>query len=207
MVIISLTIVKLRTTMSDSDELDLFREMMADVSPIKQDQIETVHKYQVTDAHIARRLAAQTLSDSDPEYLSLDYAKMLKPDDMVEFKRDGVQEGVFRKLRLGKYDLQARLDLHRKTLKQARDEILHFLKQCQRMDIRTVIIVHGKGERSNPPALMKSYVATWLEQISDVMCFHSALRQHGGNGALYVMLKKSPERKLENRERHQKRQN
>lgn len=191
--------------MSDNNELDLFREMMADVSPIKQDQVELVHKHQVTESQLARRLAAQTLSESDPEYLSLDHATMLKPDDMVAFKRDGVQEGVFRKLRLGKYEIQARLDLHRKSLKQARDEVLNFLKQCQRLDVRTVIIVHGKGERSNPPALMKSYVATWLEQISDVMCFHSALRQHGGNGALYVLLKKAPERKLENRERHQNR--
>ena len=192
--------------MSENDELDLFREMMADVAPIKQDQVEVAHKHQVTEAQIARRLAAQTLSDGDPEYLSLDYAKMVKPDDMLAFKRDGVQEGVFRKLRLGKYDIHARLDLHRKTLKDARDEVVKFLRQCQRMDIRTVIIVHGKGEKSNPPAMMKSYVATWLEQISDVMCYHSALRQHGGNGALYVMLKKSPERKLENRERHSKRQ-
>ena len=117
-----------------------------------------------------------------------------------------MQDGVFRKLRLGKYDIHARLDLHRKTLREARDDVLNFLRQCQRMDIRTVIIVHGKGEKSNPPALMKSYVSTWLAQISDVMCFHSALRQHGGNGALYVMLKKSPEKKLENRERHSKRQ-
>ena len=192
--------------MSDNDELDLFREMMADVSPLQQDTVTLSAQHQATEAQLARRLAAQTLSDSDPEYLSLDYAKMLKPDDMVEFKRDGVQDGVFRKLRLGKYDIQARLDLHRKTLREARDEVLNFLRQCQRMDIRSVIIVHGKGEKSNPPALMKSYVATWLEQISDVMCFHSALRQHGGNGALYVMLKKSPEKKLENRERHSKRQ-
>ncbi|MGF1739066.1 DNA endonuclease SmrA [Photobacterium satsumensis] len=192
--------------MSENDELDLFREMMADVAPIKQDKVEVAHKHQVTEAQLARRVAAQSLSDSDPEYLSLDYAKMVRPDDMLEFKRDGVQEGVFRKLRLGKYDINARLDLHRKTLKEARDEVLHFLRQCQRLDIRTVIIVHGKGEKSNPPALMKSHVATWLEQISDVMCFHSALRQHGGNGAVYVMLKKSPERKLENRERHSKRQ-
>lgn len=192
--------------MSENDELDLFREMMADVAPIKQDQVEVTHKHQVTEAQLARRLAAQTLSDGDPEYLSLDYANMVKPDDMLAFKRDGVQEGVFRKLRLGKYDIHARLDLHRKTLKDARDEVVKFLRQCQRMDIRTVIIVHGKGEKSNPPAMMKSYVATWLEQISDVMCYHSALRQHGGNGALYVMLKKSPERKLENRERHSKRQ-
>lgn len=192
--------------MSDQDELDLFREMMADVAPLEQDKVTTEKKHQITDAQLARQAAAQSLADSDPEYLSLDYAMMVKPDDMLDYKRDGVQDGVIRKLRLGKYDIQARLDLHRKTLREARDEVLHFLRQCQRMDIRTVLIVHGKGERSTPPALMKSYVATWLTQISDVMGYHSALRQHGGNGALYVMLKKSPERKLENRERHQKRQ-
>ncbi|MBD8511749.1 DNA endonuclease SmrA [Photobacterium sp. CAU 1568] len=192
--------------MSDQDELDLFREMMADVAPLEQDKVPPEKKHQITDAQLARQAAAQSLADSDPEYLSLDYVTMVKPDDMLDYKRDGVQDGVIRKLRLGKYDIQARLDLHRKTLREARDDVLHFLKQCQRMDIRTVLIVHGKGERSTPPALMKSYVATWLTQISDVMGYHSALRQHGGNGALYVMLKKSPERKLENRERHQKRQ-
>ncbi|MGF1873508.1 DNA endonuclease SmrA [Photobacterium indicum] len=192
--------------MSDNNELDLFREMMADVSPLEQDQVEITQKYQITETHLARQTAAQTLTESDPEYLSLDNVIMRKPEDIIEFKRDGVQEGVFRKLRLGKYEIQARLDLHRKTLKQARDEILQFLKQCQRMDIRTVIIIHGKGERSDPPAMMKSHVATWLEQISDIMCFHSALRQHGGNGATYVMLKKSPAKKLDNREKHQKRQ-
>lgn len=199
-------LINVLNTMSDSDELDLFREMMADVSPLQQDKVESRHKHQVSEAQLARRLAAQTLTEADPDYLSIDHAEMLKPDDMIEFKRDGVQEGVFRKLRLGKYEIQGRLDLHRKTLQQARDEVLNFLKQCQRMDIRTVIIVHGKGERSNPPALMKSFVASWLTQITDVMGFHSALRQHGGTGALYVMLKKSQERKLDNRERHQRRQ-
>ena len=191
--------------MSENDELDLFRAMMSDVAPIKQDKIETIQNHQASDAQLARQQAAQSLSDGDPEYLSLDYAKMVKPDDMLEFKRSGVQDGVFRKLRLGKYDIQARLDLHKKSLRDARDEVLGFLRQCQRMDLRAVMIVHGKGEKSNPPALMKSYVSTWLEQIDDVMCYHSALRQHGGNGALYVMLKKSPEKKLENRERHSQR--
>ncbi|MGR5488606.1 Smr/MutS family protein, partial [Vibrio alfacsensis] len=68
-----------------------------------------------------------------------------------------------------------------------------------------VLIVHGRGERSNPPALMKSYLAHWLTQIKDVQCVHSAQRFHGGSGAVYVMLRKSQEKKLENRERHQKR--
>lgn len=185
-----------------NNELDLFKEMMSDVAPIKQDTILIQQKYQVSEAQLARRLAAQTLANSNIDYLSLDHAIMIKPDDMIEFKRDGVQSAVFKKMRQGKYDIHARLDLHKKTLSQARDEVLAFLKQAQRLDIRTVIIIHGKGEHANPPALMKSFVATWLEQISDVLCFHSAQRQHGGTGALYVMLKKSAEKKQQTRERH-----
>jgi DNA-nicking Smr family endonuclease len=73
------------------------------------------------------------------------------------------------------------------------------------LDIRTVIIVHGRGERSNPPALMKSYLTQWLQQIRDVQCVHSAQRFHGGTGAVYVMLRKSADKKIETRERHQKR--
>ncbi|MGF1773729.1 DNA endonuclease SmrA [Vibrio wakamikoensis] len=191
--------------MSQDDDLDLFQQMMGDVKPIQHDTVELKKSHQVSDAQIAKRQAALWLSEQDPEYLSIDYAPMVKPDDIIEFKRDGVQEGVYRKLRLGKYPLQAKLDLHRRTLKEARDEVIKFLQQCMRMDIRTVIIVHGRGERSNPPALMKSYLANWLTQIKDVQCVHSAQRFHGGSGAVYVMLRKSQEKKLENRERHQKR--
>ncbi|WP_428774305.1 DNA endonuclease SmrA [Vibrio sp.] len=187
------------------DDLSLFQQMMGDVKPLQHDTAEHKKSHHVTDAQLAKREAAIWLTEDDPEYLSVDYAPMLKPEDMIDFKRDGLQDGVHKKLRLGKYPIQAKLDLHRKTLKQARDEVVNFLKQCIRMDIRTVLIVHGRGERSNPPALMKSYLASWLSQIKDVQCVHSAQRFHGGTGAVYVMLRKSADKKLENRERHQKR--
>ncbi|MCG9724147.1 DNA endonuclease SmrA [Vibrio brasiliensis] len=191
--------------MSQDDDFGLFQQMMGDVKPIKQDTTEHKKKHQVTDAQLAKREAAIWLTEDDPEYLSIDHAEMIKPDDIIEFKRDGVQDGVYKKLRLAKYPIQARLDLHKRTLEQARDEVVKFLKQCMRMDIRTVVIVHGKGERSNPPALMKSFVAQWLMQIKEVQCVHSAQRFHGGTGAVYVLLRKSAEKKIETRERHQKR--
>ncbi|MBY7852836.1 DNA endonuclease SmrA [Vibrio fluvialis] len=187
------------------DDFDLFQQMMGDVKPIKHDTAELKKNYSVSEAQLAKRQAAVSLSDGDPDYLSIDHAPMIKPDDLIEFKRDGVQDGVYRKLRLGKYPIQARLDLHRKTLKEARDEVVSFLQQCMTMDIRTVMIVHGRGEKSNPPALMKSFVANWLSQIQDVQCAHSAQRFHGGSGAVYILLKKSADKKNENRERHQKR--
>lgn len=191
--------------MSQEDDLDLFQKMMGGIKPLTQDIAELKKDHHVSDAQLARREAAMNLTEDEPEYLSLDHAPMLKPDDIIEFKRSGVQDGVYRKLRLGKYPIQARLDLHKRTLTQAREEIVKFLRQCLRMEIRSVIIVHGKGERSNPPAMMKSYTASWLVQISDVLAVHSTQRTHGGTGAVYVMLKKSVDKKLENRERHQKR--
>lgn len=190
-----------------NDDMELFQQLLGDdVTPLKQDTAALSHRHEPTQAQLAKREAATTLSAQSADDLSLDNAPMIKPDDHFEFKRSGVQDGVYRKLRLGKYPIQARLDLHRRTLEQAREEIIRFFKQCIRMDIRCVVIIHGKGERSNPPALMKSYVSHWMTQIKDVQSAHTAQRQHGGTGALYVMLRKSPEKKAENRERHQKRQ-
>ncbi|NAW62482.1 DNA endonuclease SmrA [Vibrio sp. V31_P5A7T61] len=188
-----------------NDDLELFQQMMDDVKPLAHDVAQLNKPHTITEAQLAKRQAAITLSTQEPDYLSIDCAAMLKPDDIIEYKKAGIQDGVYKKLRLGKYPLQARLDLHRKTLKQARDEVIHFIAQCIKMDLRTVLIVHGRGERSTPQALMKSFVANWLTQIDEVQCAHSAQRFHGGSGAVYLLLKKSKNQKSENRERHQKR--
>ncbi|MGC9423931.1 MULTISPECIES: DNA endonuclease SmrA [Vibrio] len=191
--------------MSHDDDLALFQQMMGDVKPLTHDVAELKKGHTVTDAQLAKRQSAIALSEHNPDYLSIDSAPMLKPDDVVEYKKDGVQDGVYKKLRLGKYPIQARLDLHRKTLKQARDEVCHFLAQCMRLDMRTILIIHGRGERSTPPAMIKSFVAHWLTQIDEVQCAHSAQRFHGGTGAVYILLRKSRHQKNDNRERHQKR--
>ncbi|SHO58880.1 DNA endonuclease SmrA [Vibrio quintilis] len=187
------------------EDFNLFQQMVQDVKPLSHDTAELKASHQATEAQLARREAAVFIHEDDQDYLSLNHAPMLKPYDVIEFKRNGVQDGVYRKLRLGKYPVQARLDLHRHTLEQARKEVIKFISQCMKMDIRTVVIVHGKGERSNPPALLKSFIAHWMPQIDDVQCVHSAQPLHGGTGAVYILLRKSQAKKLENRERHQKR--
>jgi len=179
--------------MSQEDS-DLFQQMMKNVNPIKQDTVKLTKSYQLTDAQLAKRKAAQKNTVNKIDYLSLDSAPMLKPEDIIEFKRNGVQDSVYHKLQLGQYSIQATLDLHKHTLEQARDEIVHFINRCMRMDIQTLILIHGKGQRSNPPAMMKSHVAYWLPQIKDVQCVYSTQRHHGGTGAVYVLLRKSPKK-------------
>ncbi|MBT8140153.1 MAG: DNA endonuclease SmrA [Gammaproteobacteria bacterium] len=136
-------------------------------------------------------------------FVSDDYVEMLKPDAILAFKRPGIQEGVYRKLRLGKYPLQARLDLHRKTVHEARREVFDFIRESEDHDLRCVLILHGKGDRNlQRPAVLKSYTAKWLQEISQVMAFHSAQQNHGGAGAVYVLLRKSERMKEKTREQH-----
>ena len=87
------------------------------------------------------------------------------------------------------------------TVDEARREVFAFLRECYRYELRTLIILHGKGDR-NPDrvALLKSHLSVWLPQIDEVMAFHSAQKQHGGTGAVYVMLKKGEKSKQTNRE-------
>ncbi|MAR89316.1 MAG: DNA endonuclease SmrA [Pseudomonadota bacterium] len=193
--------------MSDPDDDELLKEALAGVRPLTQDRVSRRQAGQSgpTPAQLARRQAAMRDLRQDENLLTTEYVEMVDPHDIIEFKRPGVQEGVYRKLRLGKYSADAVLDLHRKTVEQARHEVFEFIQESSRYGLRTVLILHGKGDRSQTPALLKSYVNKWLPHLNQVMAFHSAQRHHGGAGAVYVLLKKSAEKKQENRERHQRR--
>lgn len=183
------------------DEDDLFEQEMAGVNPLPQTRVVVAPRNQPpSDAQLARREAAVADLPLDPNYLSTEYVEMVDPHDVLEYKANGVQEGVYRKLRLGKYPTEAALDLHRKTLQQARQEVFEFIRDSYRFGLRTVMILHGKGERSNPPALLKSYVNKWLPSMPEVMAFHSAAKKDGGAGAMYVLLKKNEQTKQQNRE-------
>ena len=107
----------------------------------------------------------------------------------------------YRKLRLGHYQIDARLDLHRFAVKQAR-EVFSFISEASHLGLRTLLIVHGKGHskaNGEKTAVLKGYVNQWLRELEAVQAFHSAQPQHGGTGAVYVLLRKSAEQKRENR--------
>jgi DNA-nicking Smr family endonuclease len=155
-------------------------------------------------AQLARRQAAAN-SAKDNNTLTLGEVPSVDPFDEIAFKRDGVQTGVYRKLRLGRYPQEATLDLHRMTVREAREAVWSFVHDAQRAGLRSVIITHGRGDRSETPGRLKSYVAHWLPTLPLVLAFHSAQRHHGGYGACYVLLRKNAEKRQDNRERHARR--
>jgi DNA-nicking Smr family endonuclease len=181
--------------MNQDDEL--FLQEMQGVERIQIQEKVTLRKTpQIGNAEL-RRQAAIDESHTD--------VVRIGPHDIVGFKRPGIQDGVFRKLRLGKYDIEARLDLHRKTIEQARQEVFRFVRDCLAADIRSVLILPGKGDRSSgDSAILKSYLAHWLEDLNDVQGYHTAQPHHGGSGAFYVLLRKSDRKKQLAREQFSK---
>ena len=113
---------------------------------------------------------------------------------------------MLEKLRRGKYGQQASLNLLRQPVEKCRQMLFAFVVQAQKEGLRNLLIVHGKGRDDNAHAnIIRSYLSRWLVELPEVQAFCAALPHHGGSGACYVALRKSPEAKLENRERHAKR--
>lgn len=189
----------------DDDELELFRQEMQGVRRIKTKPRVDPPKPAVPEPSlIHRRQMAVQVAQGDSNHLTEEIIDLVHPLDLLEYRTDGVSHGVFRKLKRGQYAIDARLDLHRKSMQEAREEVFGFVADCLRYDVRSAMILHGKGERGEPKAFLKSCVNTWLKQMPEVLAFHSAQKHHGGVGALYVLLRKSDRQKSENRERFMK---
>ncbi|MCV2404059.1 DNA endonuclease SmrA [Marinomonas sp. C2222] len=193
--------------MDEEDGASLFAQEVAGIKPLKTSEVYLSKKGPEVD-FLARQKAALMVNEEDRNHLSQDYVEKVQPNDVLAYKRSGVQDGVFKRLRQGKYGIEARLDLHRHTVAQAREQVYQFVDDCMRNDIRVAIIVHGKGDRAPTPeeqATLKSFINKWLRDLDPVMAFHSAQKFHGGLGAVYVLYKKTEKARLEDWEKHQKR--
>lgn len=172
-----------------TDDHELFRQAMNDVRPLKQgDRIIHKKRRPVPRPRQKELDDQQVLQDmmSDPYDLS-----EVETGEELVFCRRGIQQKTFRKLRRGELALGAELDLHGKTVDEARTEIASFLPQCRQQGLRCIRIIHGKGHGSfNKQPVLKTYVNHWLRQRDDVLAFCSARPADGGTGAVYLLLKK-----------------
>lgn len=99
----------------------------------------------------------------------------------------------------GSAPLDARIDLHGMTQERAHRALLGFLRAAQANDARLVLVITGKGARPGAGALghergvLKRMVPHWLslpEFRPLVIGLESAHATHGGEGALYVRVRR-----------------
>ena len=91
------------------------------------------------------------------------------------------------------------LDLHGHTLDQAHRRLDAGLGQAQAMGARLVLLVTGNprpvdaADRGTRRGAIRAKVLDWLAagpHASDIAAIRQAHRRHGGDGALYVVLKR-----------------
>ena len=189
----------------NDDDLD-FASLVPDVTRHHYEARAVPAKPRPDKASVSRRQAAATTVQAAAAGLATEYAPPVSGLDEISFRRPGVQHGVFKKLRQGQYPTEATLDLHYKTVAQARQELVQFIRKAHKLGQRSLLINHGKALQGDSGyATIKSYVNHWLPQLEAVLAFHSAQPQHGGTGAVYVMLKKGEQQKQAARERFSRR--
>jgi DNA-nicking Smr family endonuclease len=90
--------------------------------------------------------------------------------------------------------IDARLDLHGMTQAEAHAALAHFLRRVQRNGARLVLIITGKGAGAGERGVLRRQVPLWLglPDLRDaVVGFEEAHTAHGGEGALYVRLRRA----------------
>lgn len=97
------------------------------------------------------------------------------------------------KLRRGLYPIDARLDLHGLTQAEAHARLAAFLVQAQGRGNRCVLVITGRGARSG--GTLRALTPRWLDEPPNrprVLAYAQAQLRHGGEGALYVLLRRPP---------------
>lgn len=86
--------------------------------------------------------------------------------------------------------IDARLDLHGLTSREAESALEAFFTAAERSGCRKVLVVHGRGLHSESEPVLASLVRRWLERRPSAGRSAYADASKGGNGATWVLLKR-----------------
>ena len=117
----------------------------------------------------------------------------------VPLDRQGLDTGWDRKLARGTAAPDFTLDLHGASLEMAYTRLDHGLMQAKAMGARVVLVVTGKprglaaADRGERRGAIRAKILDWLaagSHASDIAAIRTAHRRHGGEGALYLVLRR-----------------
>ncbi|WP_447874277.1 endonuclease SmrB [Serratia fonticola] len=163
------------------DELLLFRESVAGTKKLPQDTI--VHpKPKMKTKQIAPQRLLQEQVDAS-FYFSDEFQPQLEDEGPTRYVRPGYSHYELKKLRRGDYVPDLFLDLHGLTQMQAKQELGAMIAACKREHVHCACVMHGHGKH-----ILKQQTPLWLAQHPDVLAFHQAPKEWGGNAAILLLI-------------------
>jgi len=185
-----------------AEETALWQRAMADAKPLRPRKPQSkeapavADKKAAEDKGAARRAAAATpLPVVPPAVAHLDASRR----SVIP----GLDRRAADRLRQGRRPIEGRLDLHGMTQEAAHAALRRFIAAALRDEKRCVLVITGKGATrqdetdtimpSRRGGVLREAVPRWLAEPSlrsHVVALHPAAAQHGGDGALYVLLRR-----------------
>ncbi|MBW3099128.1 Smr/MutS family protein [Pseudohoeflea coraliihabitans] len=104
-----------------------------------------------------------------------------------------IEKPTWRKIKTGRLAIEARLDLHGLRRTEAYPLLYNFLLEARDRGLRHVLVITGKGRSGGSAGVLRRVIPEWFTQpqfrllVSGV---ETSARGHGGEGALYVRLRR-----------------
>lgn len=178
-------------THQPKEDQELFKSSMSSVKPFyqKAEKVSIQKAKQLLDSQ-ARQQHAEGEA-LEPEGYYYQPQQWLSADDMISYRANGVSEQTLKELKQNKLGAYLKLDLHGHRIEESFQSIIKHITKAKSQNIRVCQIIHGKGHLSEDHTpVLKSYLNKWLRENPDVLAFCSCPKQHGGTGAVFVLIRR-----------------
>jgi DNA-nicking Smr family endonuclease len=106
----------------------------------------------------------------------------------------GLDKRTAQRLKRGQLGIEARIDLHGMTQEQAHATLSRFIRESRMAGRRSVLVITGKGSvKSGEGGVLRQMTPRWLNEPTlrrHIVAISQAQQKDGGQGALYVLLKR-----------------
>jgi DNA-nicking Smr family endonuclease len=179
----------------DDDDEALWEKVVETAAPLKRGRNAAAPKPPKVAAPVAKAKSPQGPRPTQP-------APKPAPKPSHVPRAAPLDRQTSRQLDKGKLEVEARLDLHGMRQRDAHAQLRRFLKTAQARGLRHVLVITGKGAdqaaaksfyEEDERGVLRNAVPHWLaepEFAALVVSFSPAPRRLGGEGALYVRLRR-----------------
>lgn len=181
------------------DERVLWSAVTQTMKPLRPD--ESANADEAAAAPAPSRIPGKSRTGAKPHPETLVAPSPPKPAPIAQPLTRRAKRNVAR----GKHEIDARLDLHGLTQNEAHHALLRFLRAASSREARLVLVITGKGKPTGRDhdmhehgererGVLRRQVPQWLSlpEFRDyVVGFEDAHVAHGGEGALYVRVRRA----------------
>lgn len=165
----------------EDEDIRLFKEAINGAKKIHQDQVlHAPIRAKVTQPSSKKVIQEQVDASF---YFSDEFQPQLQEEGPTRYLRPDSNPYELKKLRRGDYVPELFLDLHGLTQMEAKQEIGALIAACKRENVYCACIMHGHGKH-----VLKQQTPLWLAQHPDIIAFHQAPKEWGGNAALLLLI-------------------